>query len=81
MHVGLFHSTTGQHIDKMTLYARFVTNHILFQITVLGTPAEEGGGGKIDMIKAGVFDDIDVAMMVHPCPKTVSHGSFAAVDM
>ncbi|CAC5409034.1 Peptidase M20 domain-containing protein 2 [Mytilus coruscus] len=51
------------------------------KITVLGTPAEEGGGGKIDMINAGVFDGIDVAMMVHPCPKTVSHVSFAAVDM
>ncbi|XP_063403230.1 xaa-Arg dipeptidase-like [Mytilus trossulus] len=50
------------------------------RITVLGTPAEEGGGGKIDMIKAGVFDDIDVAMMVHPSPKTSSHVSLTAID-
>jgi amidohydrolase len=35
-------------------------------IVLLGTPAEEGGGGKIEMIKAGVFDEIDVAMMFHP---------------
>ena len=34
----------------------------------MGTPAEEGGGGKIDMINANCFDDVDVAMMVHPSP-------------
>jgi amidohydrolase len=33
---------------------------------VLGTPAEEQGIGKIELIKAGVFDNIDFAMMVHP---------------
>lgn len=38
----------------------------LGQIVVLGTPAEESGGGKIDLINAGAFADIDVAMMVHP---------------
>ncbi|EMP32761.1 Peptidase M20 domain-containing protein 2 [Chelonia mydas] len=36
------------------------------QITVLGTPAEEGGGGKIDLIEAGAFDDLDVVFMAHP---------------
>ena len=35
-------------------------------LTVLGTPAEEGGGGKVIMAKAGVFDGIDAAMMFHP---------------
>src|SRR5690606_24564326 len=36
------------------------------RITILGTPAEEGGGGKILQIRAGAFDDVDAAMMVHP---------------
>jgi len=35
-------------------------------IVVLGTPAEEGGGGKILMARQGAFDGVDVAMMVHP---------------
>ena len=39
-----------------------------FQLTVLGTPAEEGGGGKVDLIEAGVFKDYDLSMMSHPCP-------------
>lgn len=35
-------------------------------VVVMGTPAEEGGGGKVRMIEAGAFDDIDAAMMLHP---------------
>lgn len=38
-------------------------------LLVLGTPAEELGRGKIDMLKAGVFDGVDVAMMAHPSSK------------
>ena len=34
---------------------------------------EEWGGGKIDLTGVGVFSDIDLTMMVHPTPVTVSH--------
>jgi len=37
-------------------------------VRVLGTPAEEGGGGKILMLDRGVFGDVHAAMMVHPWP-------------
>jgi amidohydrolase len=36
------------------------------RVVVLGTPAEEGGGGKIFMGDAGAFEGVDAAMMVHP---------------
>lgn len=36
------------------------------KIVVFGTPAEEGGGGKILMINSGCFKGIDFCMMVHP---------------
>ncbi|XP_063299638.1 xaa-Arg dipeptidase [Pelobates fuscus] len=36
------------------------------KITVLGTPAEEEGGGKIDLIQAGAFDGMHVVFMAHP---------------
>ena len=36
------------------------------EVVLLGTPAEEGGGGKIKMIEAGVFEGVDAAMMFHP---------------
>ena len=35
-------------------------------VAVVGTPAEEGGGGKVRLADAGVFEDMDVAMMFHP---------------
>lgn len=35
-------------------------------VVVLGTPAEEGGGGKVLMGQAGAFDGLAAAMMVHP---------------
>lgn len=37
-------------------------------VKVLGTPAEESGGGKVLMLERGVFDDVAAALMVHPGP-------------
>ncbi len=51
-------------------------------LLVLGTPAEEGGGGKIKLIKAGLFRDVDAAMMVHPADQTVvDRGSLAITEV
>ncbi len=36
------------------------------RVRIMGTPAEEGGGGKVRMARAGAFDGVDAAMMVHP---------------
>ncbi|HVM41519.1 MAG TPA: amidohydrolase, partial [Acidimicrobiia bacterium] len=36
------------------------------RVTILGTPAEEAGGGKIAMGERGAFADADAAMMIHP---------------
>jgi amidohydrolase len=36
------------------------------KIAVVGTPAEEGGAGKVALLDAGVFRDADAAMMIHP---------------
>jgi amidohydrolase len=43
-----------------------VADEVGGRVTILGTPAEEGGGGKLRLLDAGAFDDADVAMMVHP---------------
>ncbi len=48
------------------------------RILVVGTPAEEGGGGKIILAEEGVFDDVDVAIMMHPSSRDmVMRGSLA----
>ena len=36
------------------------------EVRLYGTPAEEGGSGKVYMAKAGLFDDVDVALHWHP---------------
>jgi amidohydrolase len=36
------------------------------RVVILGTPAEEGGGGKVLMARRGAFESVDAAMMVHP---------------
>jgi metal-dependent amidase/aminoacylase/carboxypeptidase family protein len=43
-----------------------VADEINARVVLLGTPSEEGGGGKIDLIEAGYFDDVHAAMMVSP---------------
>jgi amidohydrolase len=43
------------------------------RIAVIGTPAEEGGGGKIKLIQGGVFRDVDCAMMIHGFDRTLLH--------
>jgi amidohydrolase len=39
-------------------------------LLVIGTPAEEGGGGKIKMLAKGAFKGVDAAIMIHPSNKT-----------
>jgi len=56
--------------------AGVASKHIIDQlggsVVVLGTPGEEGLGGKIEMVKAGAFNGIDVAMIVHPDTRNIS---------
>jgi len=48
------------------LAAAFVAEAAGGRVRIMGTPAEEGGGGKVLMARKGAFDDVDAAMMVHP---------------
>ena len=36
------------------------------RVEIIGTPAEEGGGGKIRLIEAGIFDGVDATLSSHP---------------
>jgi amidohydrolase len=52
--------------------------HFAGKVLVIGTPAEEGGGGKILLAQAGVLRDADAAMMIHPATRNVvRRGSLA----
>jgi amidohydrolase len=49
-------------------------------VKVMGTPAEEGGGGKILMLERGAFDGVHAAMMVHPAPMEMDNFPCLAVS-
>jgi amidohydrolase len=49
-------------------------------VTVFGTPAEEGGGGKVYMLERGAFGGVHAAMMVHPGPVDVAEARPFAVS-
>ena len=49
-----------------------VIGELAGSIAAIGTPAEEGGGGKVALVRAGGFTGVDAAMMVHPSSRTLS---------
>ncbi len=57
-----------------------VADEIDATVILLGTPSEEGGGGKIDLINAGYFNDVHAAMMIHPWPTERLEAACLAVD-
>src|SRR5213594_4202711 len=48
-----------------------VADDVGLTVRVVGTPAEEGGGGKILLLERGAFTGVHAAMMVHPAPVDV----------
>lgn len=46
------------------------------QVRLLGTPAEEGGAGKVKLINAGAYKDVDVCLMGHPGPADIQGKGF-----
>ncbi len=57
-----------------------VADELGVTVRVLGTPAEEGGGGKVTMLEHGLFDEVHAAMMIHPWPEDRLEGTCLAVS-
>jgi amidohydrolase len=49
------------------------------RVVVIGTPAEERGGGKGCLVEAGLFRDVDAAMMIHGFDRTLLHQDLLGV--
>ncbi|MFF2245782.1 amidohydrolase [Arthrobacter sp. NPDC058130] len=58
-----------------------VADDLGITVKVLGTPAEETTGGKVDLIEEGFFDDVALAMMAHAGAEDVIGGSSLAMCM
>ncbi len=71
----LGHACGHNIIATSAIGAGIAVRQVMYQlpgrVLVIGTPAEEGGGGKITLLERGVFSDVDAAMMVHPSAWTM----------
>lgn len=67
---GLGHACGHNVIATMGLGAALALKPLMDDLKgnlmVLGTPGEEGGGGKVILLEEGLFDDVDAALMIHP---------------
>lgn len=77
---GCGHNMIGtMSVGAAAILSKFI-NKTGGKITVFGTPAEECDGAKVEMAAKGIFNDIDVAMIIHPAGETYESGSSLAMD-
>ncbi|MEU9716248.1 M20 family metallopeptidase [Streptomyces sp. NPDC047976] len=62
------HNVNGAASVAAALTLAPLADELGITVKLLGTPAEESGGGKVDMLREGAFDDVAAAMMVHAAP-------------
>jgi len=81
---GLGHACGHHLICTMSIAAaiglKSIIDSIGGTIRVYGTPAEETSGAKVPMAAAGLFDDVDVALMAHPYSRYEASGASLAMD-
>ncbi|MEU4272566.1 amidohydrolase [Streptomyces sp. NPDC026092] len=63
------HNVNGAASVAAALVLAPLADDLGITVKLLGTPAEEFGGGKVDMLHGGAFDDVAAAMMVHAAPQ------------
>ena len=61
------------------LAAAAVAEELGGRIRVIGTPAEEGGGGKVRLLEAGAFEGLDAALIIHPADRDLRRISSLAI--
>ena len=59
---------------------RNLVDELGVRVKLLGTPAEEGGGGKIILLDKGAFEDAKCSMMIHPGPLNVANPTFTTIQ-
>jgi len=57
---------SGSAWSSVVIKEWLIANKIKGTIRFYGTPAEEGGSGKVYMARAGLFNDVDIALHWHP---------------
>ena len=76
------HNIMGTASIGAALAVKSVLAELPGRLVVIGTPAEEGGGGKVILVEKGIFNDVDAAMIVHPSGRTMTvRGSLASTRL
>jgi aminobenzoyl-glutamate utilization protein B len=72
---------SGAALAAVVLKEYMERNHVAGTLRYYGTPAEEGGDGKVYMIRAGLFKDVDVVLHWHPAAENaVTNGGMLAIN-
>lgn len=58
-----------------------VANNVKGTLRMIGTPAEEGGAGKVYMVRDGVFKDVDAAIVWHPGDNNAVDGGYSMANI
>jgi amidohydrolase len=79
---GCGHNLIGTAAVGAALALKAAVPELAGRIQVIGTPFEEGGGGKIVLAERGVFDLLDAALLCHPQRRTmVARGGLACISL
>ncbi|MBF7097466.1 M20 family metallopeptidase [Alkalibacter sp. M17DMB] len=83
---GMGHSCGHNLMAAMAVGAGIAVKEVIDRlggtVSVFGTPAEEGGGGKVIMLERGAFDELDIAMILHSANETVVNDiSYSRTDV
>lgn len=71
---------SGAALAAVAVKEFMVKNHIAGTLRYYGTPAEEGGSGKVYMVRDGLFKDVDVVLHWHPADRNaVTNGGALAI--
>lgn len=71
---------SGAALAAVSVKQYMETNHIAGTLRYYGTPAEEGGDGKVYLVRAGLFQDVDVVLHWHPADRnSVNNGGMLAI--
>ena len=72
---------SGAALAAVALKEYMEANRVAGTLRYFGTPAEEGGDGKVYMIRAGLFQDVDVVLHWHPANENgVANGGMLAIN-
>lgn len=77
---GCGHNMLGTTNSGAAIVLSKIIDEIGGRVIVLGTPAEETSGVKVDMAAADTFDDIDIALCTHPSDENTMSGTSMALE-